>query len=115
MQLELKPTNKLIYKLRLTPQMRLAISLLQMPLIKLKEFVEKQVEENPLLNMESVKPPKEANYNFTSAEDQDYKESLITKPATLQDHLLAQLQLLTDSDDVRETGELIIGLSLIHI
>ena len=109
MQLELKPANKLIYKLRLTPQMRLAINLLQMPLVKLKEFVEKQVEENPLLNMENVKPPKEVNYDFTSEEDQNYKESLITKPATLQDHLLSQLQLLADSDDVREIGELIIG------
>jgi len=109
MQLELKPANKLIYKLRLTPQMRLAINLLQMPLIKLKEFVEKQVEENPLLNLENMKPPKEVNYDFTSEEDQDYKESLITKPATLQDHLLSQLQLLADSDDVRGIGELIIG------
>jgi len=109
MQLELKPANKLIYKFRLTPQMRLAISLLQMPLVKLKEFVEKQVEENPLLNLENVKPPKEVNYDFTSVEDQNYKERLITKPATLQDHLLSQLQLLADSDDVRETGELIIG------
>jgi DNA-directed RNA polymerase specialized sigma54-like protein len=36
MQLEIKPANKLTYKLRLTPQMRLAISLLQMPLVKLK-------------------------------------------------------------------------------
>src|SRR3989338_3329709 len=109
MQLELKPANKLLYKLRLTPQMRLAISLLQMPLVKLKEFVEKQVEENPLLNLENVKPPKEVNYDFTGEEDRDYKESLITKPATLQDHLLSQLQLLADSDDIREIGELIIG------
>ena len=109
MLLELKPANKLIYKLRLTPQMHLAINLLQMPLVKLKEFVEKQVEENPLLNLESVKPPKEVNYDFTSKEGQDYKESLITKSATLQDHLLSQLQLLADSDDVREIGELIIG------
>jgi len=109
MQLELKPANKLIYKLRLTPQMRLAISLLQMPLIKLKEFVEKQVEENPLLNLENVKLPKEVNYDSPSEENQDYKESLITKPATLQDHLLLQLQLLANSDDVREIGELIIG------
>ena len=109
MELSLKPSNKLTYKFRLTPQMRLAISLLQMSLVKLKEFVEKQVEENPLLNMESIKPPKEVNYDFTSVEDQNYKESLITKPATLQDHLLSQLQLLADSDDVREVGELIIG------
>jgi len=109
MQLELKPTNKLIYKLRLTPQMRLAISLLQMPLVKLKEFVEKQVEENPLLNLENVKQPKGVNYDFTSEKDQNYKESLITKPATLQDHLLSQLQLLADSDDVRGIGQLIIA------
>ncbi|MBU4376916.1 MAG: RNA polymerase factor sigma-54 [Candidatus Omnitrophica bacterium] len=109
MELALKPVNKLTYKFRLTPQMRLSINLLQMPLIKLKEFVEKQVEENPLLNMESVKPPKEASYDFAGVEDQNYKESLITKPATLQDHLLSQLQLLADSDDAREIGELIIG------
>ena len=109
MQLELKPANKLTYKFRLTPQMRLSINLLQMPLVKLKEFVEKQVEENPLLNLENVKPPKEVNYDFTSEDDQNYKESLITKPATLQDHLLSQLQLLADSDDVQKIGELIIG------
>jgi hypothetical protein len=57
MQLELKPANKprtktlvrgeLTYKLRLTPQMRLAISLLQMPLVKLKDYVKQQIEENP--------------------------------------------------------------------
>ena len=109
MELSLTPSNKLTYKFRLTPQMRLSINLLQMPLVKLKDFVEKQVEENPLLNLENIKPPKEVNYDFTSVEDQNYKESLITKPATLQDHLLSQLQLLADSSDVREIGELIIG------
>ena len=109
MELSLKPVNKLTYKFRLTPQMRLSINLLQMPLVKLKEFVEKQVEENPLLNMESVKPPREINYSLTGEDDQSYKESLITRPATLQDHLLQQLRLLANSDDVREIGELIIG------
>ncbi len=109
MELSLKPSNKLTYKFRLTPQMRLSIYLLQMPLVKLKDFIEKQVEENPLLNMESVKPPREISYSLTGEDDQSYKESLITKPATLQDHLLQQLRLLADSDDVREIGELIIG------
>jgi RNA polymerase sigma-54 factor len=109
MELSLKPSNKLTYKFRLTPQMRLSINLLQMPLVKLKDFIEKQVEENPLLNMESVKPPREISYGLTGEDDQSYKESLITKPATLQDHLLSQLQLLADSDNVRKIGELIIG------
>ena len=69
MDLSLKPANKLTYKLKLTPQMRLAISLLQMPLVKLKEFVAKQVEENPLLGIEKMEEhPKEteSNLNYNS-------------------------------------------------
>ncbi|MCX5692229.1 MAG: hypothetical protein NTX47_00875 [Candidatus Omnitrophica bacterium] len=61
MQLELKPANKLTYKFRLTPQMRLSINLLQMPLVKLKEFVAKQVEENPLLEIETKMSAKQGS------------------------------------------------------
>ncbi len=113
MQLGLKPANKLIYKLRLTPQMRLAISLLQMPLVKLKEFVAKQVEENPLLEIEKLEvPPKEteSDLNYNSDEDeekQDYRKSLITNPVSLQEHLLKQLHLIV-ADDERKIGELIV-------
>ena len=55
MQLELKPANKLTYKLRLTPRMRLAINLLQMPLVSLKEYVKKQIDENPWLELDPVR------------------------------------------------------------
>ena len=114
MQLELKPANKLTYKLRLTPQMRLAISLLQMPLVSLKEYVKKQIEENPLLEIENMGAPlreTDSDLNYNSDEDeekQDYRESLITNPVTLQEHLLRQLHLLFDTEDGRKTGELII-------
>jgi len=114
MQLELKPANKLTYKFRLTPQMRLSINLLQMPLVKLKEFVAKQVEENPLLEIEKLEAPTneaESDLNYNSDEDeekQDYRESLITNPVTLQEHLLRQLHLLVDTDNGRKTGEFII-------
>ena len=115
MELSLKPSNKLTYKFRLTPQMRLAISLLQMPLVKLKEFVEKQVEENPLLEIENRELPLkevESDLNYGSNEDdeekQNYKEGLITKAATLTDHLLNQLHLLANSDNEREIGKVII-------
>ena len=126
MQLELKPANKprtktlvrgeLTYKLRLTPQMRLAISLLQMPLVKLKDYVKQQVEENPLLEIENKEVPlKEvgSDLNYSSNEDeeerQNYKESLITKPTTLSDHLLNQLHLFVNSDEERKIGEAIIA------
>lgn len=110
MPLELKPINKLTYKLRLTPQMRLAINLLQMPLMKLKEFIEQQIEENPLLNAEKDREPElDFGCNFDDEEKKNYREMLITKPATLQEHLLRQLHLFISSDDERKIGELIIG------
>ena len=114
MQLELKPANKLTYKFRLTPQMRLSINLLQMPLVKLKEFVAKQVEENPLLEIEKLEAPTneaESDLNYNSDEDeekQNYRESLITNPVSLQEHLSKQLHLLANIEDERKIGEFII-------
>ncbi len=108
MPLEPKLIHKLTYKLRLTPQVRLSMNLLQLPLLKLKEFIEQQVEQNPLLDVENVQPLKQENYNFDE-EKKNYIKSLLTKPATLQEHLLRQLRILTRSDDEQETGELIIG------
>jgi len=43
MLLELKPALKLTYKLRLTPQMRLSLNLLQLPLTKLKEYIKQEI------------------------------------------------------------------------
>lgn len=115
MQLELKTTYKLTQKLRLTPQMRLAINLLQMSLVKLKEFIKEQVEVNPLLEIESdfLGSDKSSflqeNYNFDDEDNQNYQESLITTSPTLQEYLLRQLRLITDSEEDLKIGELIIG------
>lgn len=133
MQFELKLSPKLTYKLKLTPRMRLAISLLQMPLFKLQEYVKQQIEENPLLRSDNTEPPQERfesfphtkdfgagtyssgefskgeNYNSDEQEKQDFKESLLTKPLTLHEHLLKQLHLFADSELDCKIGELIIG------
>lgn len=114
MKPELRPLTKLTYKLRLSPQMRLNINLLQMPLNKLKEHVKQQAEENPLLNIElpqelPEKTDSSINYNSDDEEKKDYKESLITKPATLQDYLLEQLRLFAKTDEESKIGESIIG------
>jgi RNA polymerase sigma-54 factor len=108
MELSLKPANKLTYKFRLTPQMQLAFHLLQMPLVKLKELIKKEAEENPLLNIENIKPPRDANYRL-SEEEMNYRESLLTKAPTLAEYLLRQLELSAESDDEREVGVTIIG------
>jgi RNA polymerase sigma-54 factor len=121
MQLELKPSPKLTYKLRLTPQMKLAINLLQMPLVKLQDYVKQQIEENPLLEAQNLEAPlkgieSDLSYNADEFDEprpcaqergedkQNYKESLITKSATLSDHLLNQLHLFTPLDSKHLTG-----------
>ena len=110
MKLELKPSPKLIYKLRLTPQMRLGISLLQMPLIKLKEYIKQELEKNPLL--ESVERPskeeRDFQDNYCDDDEKNYKESVVTKPTSLAEHLSNQLHLLANSNDEQRIGEIII-------
>ncbi len=49
MAVQLKLTQKQIQKLALTPQMRLAIHLLQLPLLELRTVLEKEMVENPVL------------------------------------------------------------------
>jgi len=111
MPLELKPINKLTYKLRLTPQMKLSMNLLQLPLVKLQEFVKQQAEENPLLDLESADSFSKSKEKFQDNEEEkkNYLESLITRPTTLADHLLRQLRLLTDAELDHKIGEFIIG------
>jgi len=130
MPLEVKLQPKLTYKLRLTPQIKLALNLLQLPLAQLKEYIKEEIEKNPLLELsEDTTPSKgkldeilknienrenkeyESDILYTE-EDEDkkqYRESLITTSPTLQEHLSRQLHLFSGSEDERKIGELIIG------
>lgn len=128
MRLYARPINKLTYKLKLNPQIKLNITLLQMPLAQLNEFIKQQVEENPLLNIENDEPL--SNPNKTSEEDiktysefeadpiapgefstsqEKYRENTISTPYTLAEHLLRQLHLLSNYDYERSIGKHIIG------
>lgn len=111
MPLELKPLPKLTYKLRLTPQVRLSLNLLQFPLIKLKEYIKQEIEKNPLLELIDSGPAPfiKAPWSEADEEKRQYQESLITKPPTLEEHLLRQLRLFSSSEDECEIGESIIG------
>lgn len=113
MPLELRPSPKLTYKLRLTPQMKLSLNLLQLPLIKLKEYIEQEIEKNPLLELIDRDPNPQGKAPATLTEEdeekKEYRESLINKPPTLQDHLSRQLRLLANSSNDCKIGESIIG------
>jgi len=128
MPLEVKLQPKLTYKLRLTPQIKLALNLLQLPLVQLKEYIKEEIEKNPLLEPSEDATPsngkldeilkkienrenKESDILWTG-EDEDkkqYRESLISTSLTLQEHLSRQLHLFSSSEDERKIGESIIG------
>ena len=104
MPLKLRPVNKLTYKLKLTPQVKFSMHLLQMPLVKLKEYVKEQIEENPLLDIEKAGLPPKAKEKY----EEGYYD-IADRPPTLAEHLLKQLGSLSDSDNDRKIGELLIG------
>ncbi|MFZ2603293.1 MAG: hypothetical protein WAX79_04740, partial [Candidatus Omnitrophota bacterium] len=112
MPLEVKLQPKLTYKLRLSPQIKLALNLLQLPLAQLKEYIKEEIEKNPLLEpSEDTTSSYESDILWTE-EDEDkkqYRESLISASPTLQEHLSRQLHLFSSSEDERKIGELIIG------
>jgi len=130
MPLEVKLQPKLTYKLRLTPQIKLALNLLQLPLAQLKEYIKEEIEKNPLLEpsedttssngkLDEILKKIESRENKESGsdtpwteEDEDkkqYRESLISTSLTLQEHLSRQLHLFANSEDERKIGESIIG------
>jgi len=130
MPLEVKLQPKLTYKLRLTPQIKLALNLLQLPLAQLKEYIKEEIEKNPLLEpyedtvsskekldeilkkVENRENREDESDILWTEEDEDkkqYKESLISTPLTLQEHLSRQLHLFANSEDERKVGESIIG------
>ena len=154
MALESRLELKLSQKLVLTPQLQMAIKLLQMPQLELSQTINQELIENPFLEEMS---------DFTSSEElsQEEKESLeeipqdtddtelsleklshfssddyfeerssdgkdlgyftqatVTHPSyeyflstatDLFDHLIWQLRLSKESEEIREIGELIIG------
>lgn len=109
MRLRIRTVNKLTQKLRLTSYMRLSLQLLQLPIVKLREFIDQRAEENPLLNLEYSNGFQGKNHDFNDEEQQNYKNSLTTKPVTLYEHLLRQLRIQAGSEAKYKIGELIIG------
>lgn len=104
MRFKLKTIPRLAHRLRLTPQIKLAIDILQLPLAQLKEYISGQIEENPLLERE------EYPISGTNLPREDYNlENIAASPAGLYDHLLKQLRFRASCRKEYIAGELIIS------
>ena len=139
--IDLKSTPKLLQQQRLilTQELQLFLKLIQMTTLELKEYLEEQLVENPVLeekieeekNTNDENPSSEEKFDF-NAEDKsflpsgddnlpyfkeifdDYEEespweNRVSSPESLLDHLRWQLSLSAFSAEDREIASLIIG------
>ena len=127
--MDIRQSQKLSQKLTLTPQMRQSLRILELPLLELKSYIEIQVEENPTLKCEDAagedslfnekieklieqgKGPGDSDIGHTPDEitkKRDYRESLISKAPTLEEHLLKQLRFSPLSRKDCKIGEYIL-------
>jgi RNA polymerase sigma-54 factor len=120
-------------RLKMSPQVYLSIKLMELPIVDLREQIEEEIERNPALEMledrstvsldEAVKPSREEddyyepNFDpgFTrrggdeaSDEQRRFIEGALSRPETLQDHLLWQLHLEPVEGDLRQICETLI-------
>ena len=119
-------------KLIMTPELRQAIQLLQFTSQELWQYLENQMEANPLLEVDSKEVKEDSiedynndtedidwkeyisqyddiSYKNNSAEEKEVKyENFISSGTSLKDHLLFQLNFTIFSNSEKRIGELII-------
>ncbi|MGN9165082.1 RNA polymerase factor sigma-54 [Tissierellaceae bacterium HCP3S3_D8] len=126
--LTLEQTQKLI----MTPELRQAIQLLQFNSLELNEYIKKEMEENPMLEMENPSEGMERIEELPSEKEIDWKEyvekyddisykpqvdknqekynleSFISYSPSLKEYLVNQLNLVKLSEEEYDIGEYII-------
>ncbi len=126
--LNLEQTQKLI----MTPELRQAITILQMPVLELSQYVEEQLLENPLLEIKDEREDEVAEEPVQEQEldwqeyfqdktdlgvipskreevnEYTYENFLAASP-TLQEYLVQQLNLMAKTADDKGIGEYLIG------
>ncbi|MDR1430376.1 MAG: RNA polymerase factor sigma-54 [Spirochaetaceae bacterium] len=120
-------------RLKMNPQLYQSIKLMELPIVDLREKIEEELERNPALEVledhstvsleEAYTPVKEEETYFENASDagfirrgssedterqHKFIEGVLSRPETLQEHLLWQLRLQPVDDEIRAIGELLI-------
>jgi RNA polymerase sigma-54 factor len=121
-------------RLKMNPQFHQSLKLMGLPIMDLRESIEAELELNPALEVledhstvsldEAIgAPPKEEDDYFEASSDSGFVrrggeeaadeqrrfiEGVLTRPETLQQHLLWQLQLEPQDDELRAIAEILI-------
>jgi RNA polymerase sigma-54 factor len=117
----------------MSPQLYQSIKLMELPIMDLREKIEEELERNPALEVledrstisldAAYTPPKEEDDYFevssdsgfvrrggdeASDEQHQFIEGALSRPETLQEHLLWNLRLMPVDDEIRRIGERLI-------
>ncbi|GBU27066.1 RNA polymerase sigma-54 factor [Treponema sp. R8-4-B8] len=119
-------------RLKMNPQLLQSIKLMELPAVELRERITQELDSNPALeivedkstvalNDEDDKQQKEIVYEYfetssdpgrrgaqAAEEHNRFIEGALTRPETLQEHLLRQLQLEPVDEELREIAETLI-------
>jgi RNA polymerase sigma-54 factor len=118
---------------RMNPQILQSIRLMELPLVELRERIEQELEQNPALevledrstvSLDDAQTERKEEYDYfeatsdpgllrqgtdeASEEHRRFIEGVLTRPETLQEHLLRQLQLEPIDDELRAIAETLI-------
>ncbi|HUM61259.1 MAG TPA: hypothetical protein PLA31_07465, partial [Clostridia bacterium] len=122
--MELK--QKLELRKLLAPELRQSLQILTLPIMDLRELVDQEMLDNPVLEeaapesmekmldalssaAENKSLASEAPISDDEIQKRDYVQSMMTKKVSLQDTLLKQLGMFADSADDIAIGQEIIG------
>jgi RNA polymerase sigma-54 factor len=111
--MELK--QKLELRRLLVPELKQSLKILSLPLLDLKNFIEEELLNNPCL--EETEPKSKPEEHITPLPfqerrlkpDLEFRLNSIIKETTLQDVLLRQLGMFTNTDEEYRVGQEIIG------
>jgi RNA polymerase sigma-54 factor len=116
-------------RFKMAPQLFQSMKLMELPIMDLKEKIGEELEKNPALevleepgtvSLDAEAPREEDDYfeagsdsgfvhrGMDGDERRQFLEGTISRPETLQEHLLWQLALETGDDEIRRIGERLI-------
>jgi RNA polymerase sigma-54 factor len=101
-------------RLKMNPQLYQSIKLMELPVADLREKIEEELEKNPALEIiEDKSTVRFDDYKRkisarTSEEHRRFIEGSLTRPETLQEHLLWQLQLAVIDEELKTIAETLI-------
>ncbi|MCQ2397932.1 MAG: RNA polymerase factor sigma-54 [Sphaerochaetaceae bacterium] len=111
--MEISLNTSLKQEQQLSPQMIQSLALLNLPVTELRSYIQKEIEENPALEIPESDLTEYPEQSFLSYGDDEDRQSVIENTGmmqeTLSEHLLKQLGECNTTESLKEAAKMLIG------